>query len=655
MTSLTALVELGERYAALGLPAAARGAFARAHAAAPADDATAARRLAELAMASGDGAEACRHARDVLARDPGPAARILLGRAQLAAGELGGARFSFSAALELARSSGLVRARAHLGHAAVAAASGDHTGAGAHAMAGLDELVRLVEGPERPPGELDTELPLIEELLARVIEAGRADDAQERIASLAEHRPEAPAALWRALLLAARQARGDSAVSDGEIEQALARALEHRPGSRATRLRLIERRLRRRYLDAKARTEAMSELMSKLTGELADMAQDPGGEALSPAESIALARVCFLLAAACEEDPGHADRVEALYRQGLRLRPGHASAVHRLALLALARGDGESALTEIERALRMDPGPGLAWRSAVRVLDAAFPAPGPAPGAMAETGRPRAIERVLDAAEPGASAAADLIPQLMSATAEIARDDVLAGMYTRGHRVKNVLGIIGARARAARKLAGEGALASRLADLEREVTALYDEWAAYLRSMQTAGPVIEVLPAGVLLTEVVEAARAGRSVAVSLAVAGSLPDLRGDRMLLREALLNLISNAAEACESTGGRVDVAARVVASGSTPLVEIAVSDTGPGIPRADLPRVFAPGFTTKESGSGIGLAIAERVVSAHHGRISIDSEVGHGTRVTVILPSDLGGFASLGAFSRFDAEDR
>jgi two-component system NtrC family sensor kinase len=58
----------------------------------------------------------------------------------------------------------------------------------------------------------------------------------------------------------------------------------------------------------------------------------------------------------------------------------------------------------------------------------------------------------------------------------------------------------------------------------------------------------------------------------------------------------------------------------------------------------RIFAPGFTTKIRGSGVGLAVTNRVVAAHHGRILVDSEVERGTTITVVLPSDLGGFSSL-----------
>ena len=130
-----------------------------------------------------------------------------------------------------------------------------------------------------------------------------------------------------------------------------------------------------------------------------------------------------------------------------------------------------------------------------------------------------------------------------------------------------------------------------------------------------------------------------------------VPDVRGDPTLLREALLNVVSNAAEACAPLGATVTVRARtIVAPGGSaaPIVEIVVADTGPGIPRAHHGRLFVPGFTTKETGSGVGLAIAERVVTAHHGRITVDSDEGRGTTVTITLPTDKTGLSSLPMWS-------
>jgi signal transduction histidine kinase len=71
---------------------------------------------------------------------------------------------------------------------------------------------------------------------------------------------------------------------------------------------------------------------------------------------------------------------------------------------------------------------------------------------------------------------------------------------------------------------------------------------------------------------------------------------------------------------------------------MVRVTVHDTGPGIAAEILPRVFDPFFTTRSAsgGTGLGLAIARRIVRDHGGTIVLESEPGHGTRVTVELPT-------------------
>ncbi|HKE16157.1 MAG TPA: ATP-binding protein [Kofleriaceae bacterium] len=638
MSSTAALVELGDRYAALGLGQAARAAFERALGSAGTDDPVPARRLAELALAAGD-ADGARHfAQTAAARRGGAAARLLLGRAQLAAGELAAARFSFAQVLEAPGAGPLLRARALLGRTQVALAEDDQPGAVATCQAAIDGLIAFAEAPGRRAEEIEVELPLLDEAIIVAVAAGCGDEIERRIDESAAAGSTAPCHLLRALVRGHRQAQGDAAPDDAAVERELEAALAERPGSRAIRMRLGERRLRRRRgtsSDDAARQRALADLEA--------LAADMSGDPVGPVESVELARVFFLLGSAYGEDPAQLERSERAYREGLRRRPGHAGAANQLALLALARGDLVAAIEDIELALRIDAAHGLSWRSAARVLEAS------SPGAAL----PGLVGRILDAAWPGAgSAAGRVAPRLVTAMAEVARGDVLAGIHTRGHRVKNLLGIAAARARSARKLAAFGAVtgdvSERIAELERDLTGLYDEWAAFLRSMQAAGPRLEILPVAPLLVEVVGQASAASSagaVPVELKLAPGLPDLRGDRLLLREALHNLIANAVEACaEVGGGRVAVGARPVASGGAPVIEIEVVDTGPGIPPADLPRLFSPGFTTKKSGSGIGLAVAERAVEAHHGRILIDSEVGRGTRVTVLLPTDLAAFARL-----------
>ena len=79
------------------------------------------------------------------------------------------------------------------------------------------------------------------------------------------------------------------------------------------------------------------------------------------------------------------------------------------------------------------------------------------------------------------------------------------------------------------------------------------------------------------------------------------------------------------------------RVVVSGVDGRhCQIAIADSGPGIPAEVREKIFTPFFTTKARGSGLGLPTAKRLVEAHHGTISIDCPPGGGTTVTVVLPA-------------------
>ncbi len=111
-----------------------------------------------------------------------------------------------------------------------------------------------------------------------------------------------------------------------------------------------------------------------------------------------------------------------------------------------------------------------------------------------------------------------------------------------------------------------------------------------------------------------------------------LPPIRGKHADLNQALMNVVSNAIEAIEDEG-----LVRVSARRDGDLAVIEVADDGRGIPDEDLPHIFDPGFTTKgvKVGAGLGLAIAQRIVSEHDGRIEARSRVGDGTTVHIALP--------------------
>lgn len=103
-----------------------------------------------------------------------------------------------------------------------------------------------------------------------------------------------------------------------------------------------------------------------------------------------------------------------------------------------------------------------------------------------------------------------------------------------------------------------------------------------------------------------------------------------DRDLVLQALLNVLLNAIEAMEA-GGRLTIHLADRAG----WAELAVQDTGGGIPPEHLGRLFDPFFTTKQRGTGLGLAIAHSIIQAHDGEIVVDSAQGQGTTVTIRLP--------------------
>jgi len=122
-----------------------------------------------------------------------------------------------------------------------------------------------------------------------------------------------------------------------------------------------------------------------------------------------------------------------------------------------------------------------------------------------------------------------------------------------------------------------------------------------------------------------------------------LPDLarvKLDEIQARQAFTNLIQNAIEAMPHGGDlRVVVGIRSIGRApsmrSTKEIEIAISDTGVGIPKDQMERIFLPFFTTKEKGTGLGLAIVHKIVLSHNGRIEVDSQEGAGTTFRIYFP--------------------
>ena len=173
-----------------------------------------------------------------------------------------------------------------------------------------------------------------------------------------------------------------------------------------------------------------------------------------------------------------------------------------------------------------------------------------------------------------------------------------------------------------------------LLQMEREVTTLGDLAENYLQYARLAAPKcqpesLEEIVREVLLQEVPHFEYTG--VTVYDEVGSGLPRVNVDRRQVKFALHNVLENAREATQE-GGRVRISA-VMKNGRA---GVKISDTGCGIPRANVPDIFDAFFTTKRGGTGLGLSLARKIVEQHGGRIECESLAEVGTTFEILFPT-------------------
>ncbi len=128
-----------------------------------------------------------------------------------------------------------------------------------------------------------------------------------------------------------------------------------------------------------------------------------------------------------------------------------------------------------------------------------------------------------------------------------------------------------------------------------------------------------------------EAAANGGSVVVE----GEHVTVQGDEVLLRQAFSNLCRNALEACLDARLQPHIVIECLADPAQHQVRVSVIDNGPGVDPKIASRIFRPFVTTRARGTGLGLALVQKIVVTHNGRVGVQAEPGGGTRFTVTLP--------------------
>jgi signal transduction histidine kinase len=204
---------------------------------------------------------------------------------------------------------------------------------------------------------------------------------------------------------------------------------------------------------------------------------------------------------------------------------------------------------------------------------------------------------------------------------------------TIGHELRNPLGVISNALYLLRgdiaKSPSESSL-RHLATAEREVSAATVIVSDLLEFARQRNPVMTDVDTGALLDEAIAVLPPPTGITVDRQPSVSQVVAVADRDMLRQVLLNLVGNAYQAMPE-GGTVTVS--VGDAGET--VQLQVRDTGVGMSEDVRSKLFEPFFTTKARGVGLGLAVTKRIIDAHGGSITVDSQPGAGSTFTVSLP--------------------
>jgi len=391
----------------------------------------------------------------------------------------------------------------------------------------------------------------------------------------------------------------------------------------AFQLSLLHARMR--YREPSHRQEAISHLRS-----LIEMYEELGDfERIHDA--------FFILGSLYDDDPDDANLAIEAYKSGLQLAEWSAQAHNNLGVLYSQKGAIDDAVMEFRKAIRIDPDYESPYRNLAKVCFYQ---------------RNEEIERDFQKwIQEAPEISARILFNFSLALMDVGRAEACESIYSRAHRIKNLIGVSGSRLRRMSKgLDSENAerLNQILADQEK----CYNEMVSLLGTLKQDDLLLDMVDVNATIEAVLRQAdfrphskaecgflRLGdgsvSSVGCCVKLSENLPRVKGDPRKLKDVFNNVIINALEAMNYSG---DLKISTEYSDSTSEVEISLQDNGVGISEENLDNIFKPGFTTKESGSGFGLSIVDRIIKEHKGSIQIFSREVEGTEVRIHLPVDL-----------------
>ena len=332
----------------------------------------------------------------------------------------------------------------------------------------------------------------------------------------------------------------------------------------------------------------------------------------------------FLLGSLYDDDPNDVEKAITAYQTGLQYT-NSAAAHNNLGVLYWGKNRLDEASRQFRMAIQLDPDYDSAYCNLAKLYFY-----------RQDEQMMRDFEAWTYHQHPNA---AKILYELSLALIDVARSEAYQGLYSRLHQIKNLMGISGAKMRAAQRLMDDPEqLEQQLAAAFDETQNCYDDMVQLLQSLKQEELLFEFLDLNRVLSSLAEYLSSTfrvHQVECELSLADELPLVKADPTQLKEAFHNLVLNAVDAMAG-GGKLCIESSYDSDRSEVVVHL--HDTGSGIPASQRQEVFRPGYSTKPQGSGFGLSIVQRTILAHHGKISLESEEGTGSTFSICLPVDM-----------------
>jgi tetratricopeptide (TPR) repeat protein len=460
----------------------------------------------------------------------------------------------------------------------------------------------------------------------------RWDNAQETFQKQLNLKPDDSDAIYHIALIDS-EGRSDYAQAIEKLQKVLNIEPEHLKA----RFHLALLYARNRYRQSEYREEAINQLQKliEIYEEIPDF------------EDIHTAY--FLLGGLYDDDPDDIDLAINAYENGLELADWSAEAHNNLGVLYSQKGLIDKAIKEFREAIKLDPDYASPYYNLAKVYFY-----------QRNEEIVRDFQQWIDEV---AEDSAKIFFNLSLALMDVGRAEACESIYSKAHRIKNLIGVAGSKLRRVSREV-EGDTSKNIMEVLSDQEKCYDEMVSLLGALKNESLVLDMVDVNYIIQSVVSQTGfrpdnqgylcSGNTNCV-LELSDNLPKLKGDARKLKEAFSNVVINAIEAMQgkishgltriSTDKKIEAMKdsdslfiSTLYSDITSSIEIVFQDTGVGIPTRDLDNIFKPGYTTKELGSGFGLSIVNRIIRDHKGSIYVSSREGEGTEIRIHIPVNL-----------------